>query len=96
MPWFPVKKVRKRMKLLLLLLLLTCAAWLTYVHLSLARQGRALRQRPGHARGRGRGAAGPWRAGGVGLGRCPPLAGLAGLCPRVGWGPSPANLSTGA
>uniref|UniRef100_A0A8C2UMJ9 Beta-1,4-N-acetylgalactosaminyltransferase n=1 Tax=Chinchilla lanigera TaxID=34839 RepID=A0A8C2UMJ9_CHILA len=50
MPWFPVKKVRKRMKLLLLLLLLTCAAWLTYVHLSLARQGRAMRQRPGHAR----------------------------------------------
>ncbi|XP_004638086.1 N-acetyl-beta-glucosaminyl-glycoprotein 4-beta-N-acetylgalactosaminyltransferase 1 [Octodon degus] len=50
MPWFPVKKVRKRMKLLLLLLLLTCAAWLTYVHLSLARQGRAMRQRQGHAR----------------------------------------------
>nr|XP_012625027.1 N-acetyl-beta-glucosaminyl-glycoprotein 4-beta-N-acetylgalactosaminyltransferase 1 isoform X2 [Microcebus murinus] len=50
MPWFPVKKVRKQMKLLLLLLLLTCAAWLTYVHLSLARQGRALRQRPGYGR----------------------------------------------
>ncbi|XP_053418605.1 N-acetyl-beta-glucosaminyl-glycoprotein 4-beta-N-acetylgalactosaminyltransferase 1 isoform X1 [Nycticebus coucang] len=50
MPWFPVKKVRKQMKLLLLLLLLTCAAWLTYVHLSLARQGRALRQRLGYGR----------------------------------------------
>ncbi|XP_048216497.1 N-acetyl-beta-glucosaminyl-glycoprotein 4-beta-N-acetylgalactosaminyltransferase 1 [Perognathus longimembris pacificus] len=50
MPRFPVKKIRKQMKLLLLLLLLTCAAWLTYVHLSLARQGRALRQRPGSGR----------------------------------------------
>ncbi|KAF7461359.1 N-acetyl-beta-glucosaminyl-glycoprotein 4-beta-N-acetylgalactosaminyltransferase 1 isoform X2 [Marmota monax] len=50
MPWFPVKKIRKQMKLLLLLLLLTCAAWLTYVHLSLARQGRALRQRLGYGR----------------------------------------------
>ncbi|XP_072615341.1 N-acetyl-beta-glucosaminyl-glycoprotein 4-beta-N-acetylgalactosaminyltransferase 1 [Vulpes vulpes] len=50
MPWFPVKKVRKQIKLLLLLLLLTCAAWLTYVHLSLVRQGRALRQRLGYGR----------------------------------------------
>ncbi|KAM4846007.1 N-acetyl-beta-glucosaminyl-glycoprotein 4-beta-N-acetylgalactosaminyltransferase 1 [Thomomys bottae] len=50
MPRLPVKKIRKQMKLLLLLLLLTCAAWLTYVHLSLARQGRAPRQRPGHGR----------------------------------------------
>ncbi|XP_012863905.2 N-acetyl-beta-glucosaminyl-glycoprotein 4-beta-N-acetylgalactosaminyltransferase 1, partial [Echinops telfairi] len=41
----PVKKIRKQIKLLLLLLLLTCAAWLTYVHLSLGRQGRAPRQR---------------------------------------------------
>ncbi|XP_047549413.1 N-acetyl-beta-glucosaminyl-glycoprotein 4-beta-N-acetylgalactosaminyltransferase 1 isoform X1 [Lutra lutra] len=50
MPRFPVKKVRKQIKLLLLLLLLTCAAWLTYVHLSLVRQGRALRQRLGYGR----------------------------------------------
>lgn len=60
MPWFPVKKVRKQMKLLLLLLLLTCAAWLTYVHRSLVRPGRALRQRLGYGRGtRWRAARGP-------------------------------------
>ncbi|XP_037019028.2 N-acetyl-beta-glucosaminyl-glycoprotein 4-beta-N-acetylgalactosaminyltransferase 1 isoform X2 [Artibeus jamaicensis] len=50
MPWFPVKKIRKQIKLLLLLVLLTCAAWLTYVHLSLVRQGHALRQRLGYGR----------------------------------------------
>ncbi|XP_062951732.1 N-acetyl-beta-glucosaminyl-glycoprotein 4-beta-N-acetylgalactosaminyltransferase 1 [Cynocephalus volans] len=50
MPRFPVKKVRKQMKLLLLLLLLTCAAWLTYVRLSLLRPGRALRPRMGSGR----------------------------------------------
>ncbi|XP_058546154.1 N-acetyl-beta-glucosaminyl-glycoprotein 4-beta-N-acetylgalactosaminyltransferase 1 isoform X2 [Neofelis nebulosa] len=50
MPWFPVKKIRKQIKLLLLLVLVTCAAWLTYVHLSLVRQGRALRQRLGYGR----------------------------------------------
>ncbi|XP_006893397.1 PREDICTED: N-acetyl-beta-glucosaminyl-glycoprotein 4-beta-N-acetylgalactosaminyltransferase 1 [Elephantulus edwardii] len=50
MPWFPVKKIRKQIKLLLVLVLLTCAAWLTYVHLSLVRQGRALRQRLGYGR----------------------------------------------
>ncbi|KAI4530311.1 hypothetical protein MG293_020167 [Ovis ammon polii] len=50
MPWFPVKKIRKQIKLLLLLVLLTCAAWLTYVHLGLVRQGRALRQRLGSGR----------------------------------------------
>ncbi|XP_070282370.1 N-acetyl-beta-glucosaminyl-glycoprotein 4-beta-N-acetylgalactosaminyltransferase 1 [Myotis yumanensis] len=50
MPWFPVKKLRKQVKLLLLLLLLTCAAWLTYGHLSLGRQGRAPRQRLGSGR----------------------------------------------
>nr|XP_020835069.1 N-acetyl-beta-glucosaminyl-glycoprotein 4-beta-N-acetylgalactosaminyltransferase 1 [Phascolarctos cinereus] len=42
---FPVKKLRKQFRLLLLLVLLTCAAWLTYLHLSLVRQGRALRLR---------------------------------------------------
>lgn len=52
MPWLPVKKIRKQIKLLLLLVLLTCAAWLTYVHLSLVRQGRTLRQRLGYGRGR--------------------------------------------
>nr|XP_045366262.1 N-acetyl-beta-glucosaminyl-glycoprotein 4-beta-N-acetylgalactosaminyltransferase 1 [Camelus bactrianus] len=50
MRWFQVKKIRKQIKLLLLLVLLTCAAWLTYVHLSLVRQGRALRQRLGYGR----------------------------------------------
>ncbi|XP_019570341.2 N-acetyl-beta-glucosaminyl-glycoprotein 4-beta-N-acetylgalactosaminyltransferase 1 isoform X2 [Rhinolophus sinicus] len=50
MPWFPLKKIRKQIKLLLLLVLLTCAAWLTYVHLNLVRQGRALRQRLGYGR----------------------------------------------
>ncbi|XP_069865579.1 N-acetyl-beta-glucosaminyl-glycoprotein 4-beta-N-acetylgalactosaminyltransferase 1-like isoform X1 [Dipodomys merriami] len=50
MPRLPVKKIRKQMKLLLLLLLLTGAAWLTYVHLSLARPARAPRQRPGAGR----------------------------------------------
>ncbi|XP_060031893.1 N-acetyl-beta-glucosaminyl-glycoprotein 4-beta-N-acetylgalactosaminyltransferase 1 [Erinaceus europaeus] len=47
MPRLPVKKLRKQVKLLLLLLLVTCAAWLTYVHLSLARPGRAGHLRPG-------------------------------------------------
>ena len=56
LPWFPVKKIRKQIKLLLLLVLLTCAAWLPYVHLSLVRQGRALRQRLGYGRGTGGGA----------------------------------------
>lgn len=56
MPWFPLKKIRKQIKLLLLLVLLTCAAWLTYVHLNLVRQGRALRQRLGYGRGTGGGA----------------------------------------
>ena len=41
-----------------------CAAWLTYVHLSLVRQGRALRQRLGYGRGTGGGA----RPGGGGRG----------------------------
>lgn len=65
MPWFPVKKIRKQIKLLLLLVLLTCAAWLTYVHLSLVRQGRALRQRLGYGRGTGGGAR-PGAGGGAG------------------------------
>ncbi|XP_014459670.1 N-acetyl-beta-glucosaminyl-glycoprotein 4-beta-N-acetylgalactosaminyltransferase 1 isoform X1 [Alligator mississippiensis] len=43
MLWFPVKKIRKQFKLLLLLVLLTCAVWFTYLHISLVRQGRALR-----------------------------------------------------
>ncbi|XP_067396474.1 N-acetyl-beta-glucosaminyl-glycoprotein 4-beta-N-acetylgalactosaminyltransferase 1 [Emydura macquarii macquarii] len=40
---FPVKKIRKQFKLLLLLVLLTLAAWFTYLHISLVRQGKALR-----------------------------------------------------
>uniref|UniRef100_A0A6I8PCW7 Beta-1,4-N-acetylgalactosaminyltransferase n=1 Tax=Ornithorhynchus anatinus TaxID=9258 RepID=A0A6I8PCW7_ORNAN len=50
MLWFPVKKVRKQFKLLLLLVLVTCAAWLTYLHISLVRQGQALRLRLGYGR----------------------------------------------
>uniref|UniRef100_A0A5F4WJ30 Beta-1,4-N-acetylgalactosaminyltransferase n=1 Tax=Callithrix jacchus TaxID=9483 RepID=A0A5F4WJ30_CALJA len=50
MPWLPVKKLRKQVKLLLLLLLLSCAAWVTYLHLGLVRQGRGLRQRLGDGR----------------------------------------------
>ncbi|GAB5578275.1 N-acetyl-beta-glucosaminyl-glycoprotein 4-beta-N-acetylgalactosaminyltransferase 1 isoform X3 [Prionailurus iriomotensis] len=71
MPWFPVKKIRKQIKLLLLLVLVTCAAWLTYVHLSLVRQGRALRQRLGYGRGpEGRD---PNMLFPVGVGKPPPL-----------------------
>ncbi|XP_062432465.1 N-acetyl-beta-glucosaminyl-glycoprotein 4-beta-N-acetylgalactosaminyltransferase 1 [Rhea pennata] len=43
MPRLPVKKIRKQLKLLLLLVLLTFAVWFTYLHISLVRQGRALR-----------------------------------------------------
>ncbi|XP_068800632.1 N-acetyl-beta-glucosaminyl-glycoprotein 4-beta-N-acetylgalactosaminyltransferase 1 isoform X2 [Struthio camelus] len=43
MPRLPVKKIRKQFKLLLLLVLLTLAVWFTYLHMSLVRQGRALR-----------------------------------------------------
>ncbi|XP_038620263.1 N-acetyl-beta-glucosaminyl-glycoprotein 4-beta-N-acetylgalactosaminyltransferase 1 isoform X1 [Tachyglossus aculeatus] len=46
---FPVKKVRKQLKLLLLVALVTCAAWLTYLHIGLGRQGRALPRRLGYA-----------------------------------------------
>ncbi|XP_068253796.1 N-acetyl-beta-glucosaminyl-glycoprotein 4-beta-N-acetylgalactosaminyltransferase 1 [Nyctibius grandis] len=58
MPRLPVKKLRKQLKLLLLLVLLTFAVWFTYLHISLVRQGRALRlpfaygrdgERPGEA-----------------------------------------------
>ncbi|NWR35021.1 B4GN4 acetylgalactosaminyltransferase, partial [Tachuris rubrigastra] len=42
-PRLPVKKLRKQLKLLLLLAVLTSAAWFTYLHISLVRQGRALR-----------------------------------------------------
>ncbi|XP_075043970.1 N-acetyl-beta-glucosaminyl-glycoprotein 4-beta-N-acetylgalactosaminyltransferase 1 [Mixophyes fleayi] len=43
MPWLPVKKIRRQFKLLLLLVLLTSAVWVTYLHISLARQGKALK-----------------------------------------------------
>ncbi|OCT81838.1 N-acetyl-beta-glucosaminyl-glycoprotein 4-beta-N-acetylgalactosaminyltransferase 1 [Xenopus laevis] len=43
MPWLPVKKIRRQFKLLLLLVLLTSAVWVTYLHISLARQGKSLR-----------------------------------------------------
>ncbi|XP_065695561.1 N-acetyl-beta-glucosaminyl-glycoprotein 4-beta-N-acetylgalactosaminyltransferase 1 isoform X1 [Patagioenas fasciata] len=63
MPRLPVKKLRKQLKLLLLLVLLTFAVWFTYLHISLVRQGRALRlpfaygrdgERPGEVTGAGR------------------------------------------
>uniref|UniRef100_A0A8D2KR60 Beta-1,4-N-acetylgalactosaminyltransferase n=1 Tax=Varanus komodoensis TaxID=61221 RepID=A0A8D2KR60_VARKO len=63
MLWFPVKKIRKQFKLLLLLVLLTFAVWFTYLHISLVRQGKALRLhfaygrgKDGRLRGPGRGA----------------------------------------
>lgn len=89
MPWFPVKKVRKQMKLLLLLLLLTCAAWLTYVHRSLVRPGRALRQRLGYGRGtRGRAALRAGASQGAG--------GLTAQSPRRPAPPSSAVLGEGS
>ncbi|KAK2525281.1 B4galnt4 [Columba guinea] len=63
MPRLPVKKLRKQLKLLLLLVLLTFAVWFTYLHISLVRQGRALRlpfaygrdgERPGEVMSPGR------------------------------------------
>lgn len=66
MPRLPVKKLRKQLKLLLLLVLLTFAVWFTYLHISLVRQGRALRLPFAYGRGK--------RAGG---GRPPPQPGAA-------------------
>ncbi|KAM4721894.1 N-acetyl-beta-glucosaminyl-glycoprotein 4-beta-N-acetylgalactosaminyltransferase 1 [Rhinophrynus dorsalis] len=43
MPWLPLKKIRRQFKLLLLLVLLTSAVWVTYLHISLAKQGKTLR-----------------------------------------------------
>ncbi|NXE67807.1 B4GN4 acetylgalactosaminyltransferase, partial [Calcarius ornatus] len=69
-PRLPVKKLRKQLKLLLLLALLTSAAWFTYLHISLVRQGRALRlpfaygkdgERPGEVTDPGRRPAAPAR-----------------------------------
>uniref|UniRef100_A0A8V5G0D0 Beta-1,4-N-acetylgalactosaminyltransferase n=1 Tax=Melopsittacus undulatus TaxID=13146 RepID=A0A8V5G0D0_MELUD len=53
MPRLPVKKLRKQLKLLLLLVLLTFAVWFTYLHISLVRQGRALRLPFGRGNGEG-------------------------------------------
>lgn len=55
MPRLPVKKLRKQLKLLLLLALLTSAAWFTYLHISLVRQGRALRLPFAYGKGNGGG-----------------------------------------
>lgn len=55
MPRLPVKKLRKQLKLLLLLALLTSAAWFTYLHISLVRQGRALRLPFAYSKGNGAG-----------------------------------------
>ncbi|KAM9302304.1 N-acetyl-beta-glucosaminyl-glycoprotein 4-beta-N-acetylgalactosaminyltransferase 1 [Gastrophryne carolinensis] len=43
MPWLPVKKIRRQFKLLILLVLLTSAVWVTYLHISLTKQGKTLR-----------------------------------------------------
>ncbi|KAJ1178372.1 hypothetical protein NDU88_003618 [Pleurodeles waltl] len=50
MLWFPVKKIRKQFRLLLLLVLLTFAVWFTYLHISLVRQGKALRLQFGYGK----------------------------------------------
>lgn len=64
MPRLPVKKLRKQLKLLLLLALLTSAAWFTYLHISLVRQGRALRLPFAYSKGNGaRGSPGSPRSG---------------------------------
>lgn len=65
MPRLPVKKLRKQLKLLLLLVLLTFAVWFTYLHISLVRQGRALRLPFAYGRGK--------RGGGRGGRPSPPL-----------------------
>lgn len=67
MPRLPVKKLRKQLKLLLLLALLTSAAWFTYLHISLVRQGRALRLPFAYGKGNGAGG-GPWQPSERGLG----------------------------
>lgn len=59
MPRLPVKKLRKQLKLLLLLALLTFAVWFTYLHISLVRQGRALRLPFAYGRGNGGSTGGP-------------------------------------
>lgn len=86
MPWFPVKKIRKQIKLLLLLVLLTCAAWLTYVHLGLVRQGRRAAPAAGLRARYGRGA----RQGGGGEGPKRPRARALPL--RSGLGPAQSCL----
>ncbi|XP_053576489.1 N-acetyl-beta-glucosaminyl-glycoprotein 4-beta-N-acetylgalactosaminyltransferase 1 [Bombina bombina] len=50
MPWLPLKKIRRQFKLLLLLVLLTSALWVTYLHISLTRQGKLLRLPFGYSR----------------------------------------------
>lgn len=71
MPRLPVKKLRKQLKLLLLLALLTSAAWFTYLHISLVRQGRALRLPFAYGKGNGDGgspaALGAWPRGALGV-----------------------------
>lgn len=80
MPRLPVKKLRKQLKLLLLLVLLTFAVWFTYLHISLVRQGRALRLPFAYGRGN-------WRGRGGQAGDIPPQPGTApGVPPRP---PSP-------
>ncbi|XP_007903001.2 LOW QUALITY PROTEIN: N-acetyl-beta-glucosaminyl-glycoprotein 4-beta-N-acetylgalactosaminyltransferase 1 [Callorhinchus milii] len=47
---FPLKKIRKQLKLLLLLVLLTFGIWFTYLHMAVLKGGRALRLHFPHTR----------------------------------------------
>ena len=49
MPRFPLKKIRKQLKLLLLLVLLTFAVWFTYLHIH---QGKVFRLQLSYGKGR--------------------------------------------
>lgn len=97
MPRLPVKKLRKQLKLLLLLVLLTFAVWFTYLHISLVRQGRALRLP--FAYGRGNGAGGgrpPPQPGAAPGGPSRPITPRCGVSvefgPPQGWWVPPAAL----
>lgn len=97
MPRLPVKKLRKQLKLLLLLVLLTFAVWFTYLHISLVRQGRALRLPFAYGRGNRAGGGQPppstgGSAGGPFPAHHPAVRGLGGVWPPQGWWVPPAAL----
>lgn len=77
-----MKKLRKQLKLLLLLALLTSAAWFTYLHISLVRQGRALRLPFAYGKGNG--------AGGVPRSPRSGVSGAFGGVPKGWWVPPAA------